>query len=183
MTGVPEGGGRALASRASGHAGSVRLPSGLLATPGGRPSRRAARCRRQRCSFQAKGAVRKSVRRTVVAVSSCMERDSEPVAAAFRGCRSDAGADVRRRTRWSSSAASVAATCPKTPPLFGDAGSSDRLNSRPVLQRWTACSGCPCVRVGVRVRSAEHSELWRKGLCSVVRAAGRPRQPDPRTQA
>ena len=79
---------------------------------------------------------------------------------------------MRRRTRWSSPAASVVATCAKTPPLFGGAGSSDSLNSRPVRQRWAACSGFPCVRVGIRVRSAEHSDLWRKGLCSVVRPAG-----------
>src|SRR4051794_40116505 len=34
---------------------------------------------------------------------SCMEGDSEPVAAAFRGCRSEAGTDLAPVDAWSSS--------------------------------------------------------------------------------
>jgi hypothetical protein len=45
------------------------------------------------------------------------------------------GADYEPAYAWSSSAASVLGTCVETPPLCGDAGSSDRLDLRPVRQR------------------------------------------------
>jgi hypothetical protein len=68
-------------------------------------------------SFQAIGEARQRRPCATARVSSCMERDSEPVAAAFRGCRSEAGPILRRRTRGPGGSARPAgasmARCPR----------------------------------------------------------------------